>query len=456
MASTIKLKNGTGVPLVGDLVQGEPAFDLTNKRLYTENASGAVIEVGTNPSTLSVTGAATFGGAVDIGGAISINGDETVGNDGVSSYWKATSGTHYFQTGGATKMTLDANGIVSIGTALAENSVGVYAFGTSAELRIKDGEENGTAQISIYNLNTTDDSEQFFVAMNGADVDIGNKRDALKLFAGGSERMRLDANGNVGLGITPTKLLMTSSAPNTVTASNGASFQISSPGLTVSQLNNTAIGFGTSGIVENYAGDMHLRSFWGVSIDKGAGVLESGAENSVSPDSRSFVIRQATSSTTWATQLVVDASGNLGLGITPSAWTGYQAMQFPYGGALAAYTGGAVPIVQLSSNTYHVSGVGDKYVMSAAAAKYQLNQGQHVWSTAPSGTADAVQSFTPHMTLDASGNLSIATGKLNIATTVTPASASSAGTTGDIVWDASYIYVCTATNTWKRTAIATW
>jgi len=38
----------------------------------------------------------------------------------------------------------------------------------------------------------------------------------------------------------------------------------------------------------------------------------------------------------------------------------------------------------------------------------------------------------------------------------TPASASATGTTGTIVWDADYVYVCTATNTWKRVAIATW
>ncbi len=37
-----------------------------------------------------------------------------------------------------------------------------------------------------------------------------------------------------------------------------------------------------------------------------------------------------------------------------------------------------------------------------------------------------------------------------------PASASAAGVTGSIVTDADYIYVCTATNTWKRVAIATW
>lgn len=38
----------------------------------------------------------------------------------------------------------------------------------------------------------------------------------------------------------------------------------------------------------------------------------------------------------------------------------------------------------------------------------------------------------------------------------TPASATATGTVGTISWDASYIYICIATDTWKRVAIATW
>jgi hypothetical protein len=38
----------------------------------------------------------------------------------------------------------------------------------------------------------------------------------------------------------------------------------------------------------------------------------------------------------------------------------------------------------------------------------------------------------------------------------TPNSANAAGTRGQIAWDDSYIYICTATNTWKRAAIGTW
>ena len=40
--------------------------------------------------------------------------------------------------------------------------------------------------------------------------------------------------------------------------------------------------------------------------------------------------------------------------------------------------------------------------------------------------------------------------------TKTPASASATGVAGTIAWDANYIYICTATDTWKRVAIATW
>lgn len=40
--------------------------------------------------------------------------------------------------------------------------------------------------------------------------------------------------------------------------------------------------------------------------------------------------------------------------------------------------------------------------------------------------------------------------------TLPPASASAAGVAGTITWDSGFIYICTATNTWKRVAIATW
>jgi hypothetical protein len=77
--------------------------------------------------------------------------------------------------------------------------------------------------------------------------------------------------------------------------------------------------------------------------------------------------------------------------------------------------------------------------------------------------------YTERARIDSSGRLLVGTSsdsggallqvngdRVRIATAKTPASASDTGTTGEICWDANYIYVCTATNTWKRSAISTW
>jgi hypothetical protein len=71
------------------------------------------------------------------------------------------------------------------------------------------------------------------------------------------------------------------------------------------------------------------------------------------------------------------------------------------------------------------------------------------------------------MRISSSGNVGIGTSSpsnvldvnadsIRVRIAQTPASASATGNQGEIAWDADYIYVCVATNTWKRVAIATW
>jgi len=43
-----------------------------------------------------------------------------------------------------------------------------------------------------------------------------------------------------------------------------------------------------------------------------------------------------------------------------------------------------------------------------------------------------------------------------LASSTVPLNASAAGTAGEIAFDASYIYICVASNTWKRAALTTW
>lgn len=105
----------------------------------------------------------------------------------------------------------------------------------------------------------------------------------------------------------------------------------------------------------------------------------------------------------------IDASGNLGLGVTPSAWgpSTLRAMQFGPSGALFSST---VANAYISSNTYY-DGTNFRYINTQPATSYAQNNGvgNHVWYTAPSGTAGNAITFTQAMTLDASGNLGIGT-----------------------------------------------
>ena len=45
------------------------------------------------------------------------------------------------------------------------------------------------------------------------------------------------------------------------------------------------------------------------------------------------------------------------------------------------------------------------------------------------------------------------TGLLMIEKSITP-TATTTGQPGMITWDASYLYICTATNTWKKVALS--
>jgi hypothetical protein len=58
--------------------------------------------------------------------------------------------------------------------------------------------------------------------------------------------------------------------------------------------------------------------------------------------------------------------------------------------------------------------------------------------------------------ITASGNIEVIGDKFRIDFPYTPSASSSPGASGTITWDSSYIYVCVADNTWKRTALDSW
>jgi hypothetical protein len=100
-------------------------------------------------------------------------------------------------------------------------------------------------------------------------------------------------------------------------------------------------------------------------------------------------------------KLLLDTAGNLGLGVTPSAWSSsIRALQL-YGGRAALASDGTS--TWLSNNWYNDGA--DKYVATAAVTVYRQASGSHQWFNAPSGTAGNTISFTQAMTLSAANNL---------------------------------------------------
>jgi len=102
----------------------------------------------------------------------------------------------------------------------------------------------------------------------------------------------------------------------------------------------------------------------------------------------------------------LDASGNLGLGVTPSAWSGGPAIQV--GGSSSAALFSDTNNTNLTTNAYY-NGSWRYQTSSVAASSFQSSSGAFRWYTAPSGTAGNAITFTQAMTLDASGNLGIGT-----------------------------------------------
>jgi len=104
----------------------------------------------------------------------------------------------------------------------------------------------------------------------------------------------------------------------------------------------------------------------------------------------------------------LDTSGNLGLGVTPSAWNSdYKALDVSTYGNF--YGRVATPNVGVVLNGYRNSGGSWIYKTTNAAARYEQDSGFHIWYNAASGTAGNAITFTQAMTLDTSGNLGVGT-----------------------------------------------
>lgn len=120
------------------------------------------------------------------------------------------------------------------------------------------------------------------------------------------------------------------------------------------------------------------------------------------------------------TAVTIDTAQNMGLGVTPSAWATYKAMEVG-GSALSLMGGTSGTIFGSVGVNWYFDGTNRVYKNTAAATYYNQANGQHQWHYAASGTAGNAITFTQAMTLDASGNLGIGTSSPNTALEVNKA-----------------------------------
>ena len=133
-------------------------------------------------------------------------------------------------------------------------------------------------------------------------------------------------------------------------------------------------------------------------------------------------------------RLRLDSSGNLGLGVTPSAWGGGKAIE------LGTYSGNALWARSQSeihlTQGYYNNGTNFIRTYSGAIASYQMYAGNHSWLNAGSGTVGNTVAFTQAMTLDASGNLGVGTTSFSNRLTV-----AGTGTVGRFISSNTGVYI---------------
>jgi hypothetical protein len=184
----------------------------------------------------------------------------------------------------------------------------------------------------------------------------------------GTERMRIDSSGNVGIG--------TASPSVPLHINNSAS---SACRLYLQNTGNTSAGY---------------TQVWSQNND-----LVFTAGN--------------------AEKMRINSSGNVGIGVTPETdwYTDYHMIQLAEGAVVGGYGDNST---YLGSNWK--DDAADKYINTDEASLYKQQAGKHEFKVAASGTADAAITWTTAMTIDNSGDVMVnradtqGTSKLSITT----------------------------------------
>jgi hypothetical protein len=324
-------------------------------------AGGKNIEVGSagniiqgQASQIAVIQNATF----NLGWKYSANGFASfvLQTSGQHQWFNAPSGTAGNAITFTQAMTLDASGRLGVGTTSPQNKL-VISNGGAEGLEI-----GAFANLAAYNRSTssyipfTVEAQRFIFSTGN--VLIGSTTDSgEKLQVTGTAKITGATAINAGLTVTNTGIAPLTSQVRLVNSTSSNS---------LISFANTANEFGFG-----FSSTTTQRFVW-----------INGAPSEI---------------------MCLTGTGNLGLGVTPSAWSGTNAFQINQGNFR-----GDAGAVGISHNAFY-NGSSFIYQTSTVATDYYQQSGKHVWQIAGSGTAGNAITFTQAMTLDASGRLGIGT-----------------------------------------------
>ena len=288
-------------------------------------------------------------------------------------------------TNGTERLRIDSSGVASF----ASNPI--LNGGTANGLVYLDGSKVATSGSAVTfdgtNLATTGTASATKLIPTGGTA-TGNgmylpAANTLALSTNGTERVRVDSSGNLGIGTaSPGAKLDIGGTNNTVFFKNSGA----TTGYALAAVSNTGGAF-------QYGISSSTGTFWG-----------SGNAGNYSANIGTTTATNLGFGTNDTLRMLLDSSGNLGIGVTPSAWnSATKNIQNPAGSLFSINTTDS----GVSQNLFLDSTGTWKYVNTAAASYFAQSSGSFVWTSVGSGTAGATASLTTKMTLDAAGNLTV-------------------------------------------------